>query len=171
MQEHEVKVLDVNVADTIRKLEAIGAKKVFEGELSAYYFDFSDKRLSEKDKSLRLRKKGSLIEITYKESLGKTRMKAMDEHECHADDFETMRRIFNGIGLEEYKRTTKHRISYQFGDLKFELDTYPGIPTFLEFEAPSESRLEHAVRLMGYDMDRDTKPWSGKRVLEHYGKR
>ena len=63
----------------------------------------------------------------------------------------------------------KKRISYVLGDIRFEIDTYEGIPTFLEIEAPSEEILEEMVLKLGFSM-KDTKPWNGKKVWKHYGK-
>ena len=53
----------------------------------------------------------------------------------------------------------KHRISYELNGVKFEIDTYPNIPTFLEIEAPSEEIIQDYVQRLGFTMD-DAKPFS-----------
>ena len=41
MKEIEVKILEIDVASIKKKLDSLGAKKVFEGELTASYYDLS----------------------------------------------------------------------------------------------------------------------------------
>jgi len=74
------------------------------------------------------------------------------------------------VGLKEFHKSIKHRISYTKDNIHFEIDTYPGIPAFLEIEAQSVGELREYINKLGFSMD-ETLPWSIKDVLEYYGKK
>ena len=169
MREVEVKILEINRNEIIKKLELLGAKKVFEGNVSALYYDFDNLILTKEDKTLRLRKKGEKAELTFKQKISKDKAKIMDEHEIQIENFETTKKILESIGLKEIKRLDKHRLSYSLGNVHFELDTLPGIPTFLEIESEDLETVKKSVEKLELSM-KDAKPWSGKEVLEYYRK-
>jgi adenylate cyclase, class 2 len=169
MEEIEVKILEINVKEVQQKLKKLGAKKVFEGEVIALYFDFPDKRMIKNGKLVRLRKKGDEIEFVIKEKISKEEAKIMKEHEVKITDFEEMSRILGLLGLQRYKSAQKHRITYVLEKVHFEFDTLPGIPTFLEIEAPTLGKVKEVAGKLGFSME-DCKPWSGGDVLRHYGK-
>ena len=66
MREIEVKFLEVDPDGVISSLERLGAERIFEGEITADYFDFDDKRLAKQDITIRLRRKGASAELTLK---------------------------------------------------------------------------------------------------------
>lgn len=169
MQEIEVKILEINKDEIIKKLVELGAEKVFDDSIEAVYFDLDDNSLSENDRILRLRKKGEKAELTFKEGMSRDEAKIMKEFNTEIDDFESMKRILEGIGFKEFKQVKKRRISYLLGDVRFEIDTLPNIPTFLEIEAPSLAKLRESADKLGFSMD-NAKPWSVWEVLGHYGK-
>lgn len=169
MQEIEVKILEVDTSYVTQKLESWGAKNVFDGEVNASYYDFSNGRLKDNNRFLRLRKKGSTVELTLKEKVEHEEAKIMQEYEVNVTDFEIMQKILYGLGLLEIKVARKHRTSYLLEEVHFELDTFPGIPTFLEIEASNMERVREYVLKLGYSMQ-DAKPWSGGDVLRHYEK-
>lgn len=168
MKETEVKFLEINKKEIIRKLARLGAKKVFEGDIEAYFFDYPDKRLNKRGKILRLRKKSKEIEFNLKQNMIVTAAKNVDETEVNISDFELMKKILESIGLEiSHTLPKKHRTSYSLNDLHFEIEKYKGIPAFLEIESDSEEKLKKAARLLGLDM-KDAKSWTQKEVLEYY---
>lgn len=73
------------------------------------------------------------------------------------------------MGFQELSGVEKTRTSYVLGAVHVDIDTLPGIPTFLEVEAPDQSTLESIVVLLGFTM-RDAKPWTGKEVRDHYNR-
>lgn len=42
MEEIEVKIIEIDPAEIIRKLEKLGATKVFDGEMNSIYYDYHD---------------------------------------------------------------------------------------------------------------------------------
>ncbi len=169
MQEIEVKILEIDCQSVNQKLESLGAKKVFEGEVTASYYDFSNGKLGKDGLVLRLRKKEQTVELTLKKKLSQAEAKIMQEYEVNVTNFEAMQNILYGLGLKEIKTAKKHRISYVLDDLHFDLDTYSGIPTFLEIEAPTLEKVREYVVKLGFSM-KDTRPWSGGDLLWYYKK-
>jgi adenylate cyclase, class 2 len=167
MNEVEVKFLDVDATAVARKLISLGAKKTFEGDIIPSYFDFPDRQLKARGQLLRLRKRGSMVELTFKQKMKHPRAKIAEETELLVDDFEQMRKILLKIGLLEWKKYSKKRTSYCLGNAHYELDKYPGMPTFLEVEANNIKALKKAVQAIGFSI-KDAKPWSGREVFEHY---
>lgn len=167
MEEIEVKILDVDVKATIRELESLGAKKVHEANQKFILYDYPDGRLKKEGKVFRLRENGHKIEMTFKERVSKEKSKIMIEHETNISDLDTAKKIVFSLGMVEVMKGEKHRISYKIKNVEFEFDTLPGIPTYLEIEAPDEKTLFEYVKKLGFK-ESDAKPWNSKEVIEHY---
>lgn len=169
MKEVEVKILEVNASEAIRRLKKMGARKVFDGFMQAHYYDDAKGRLKKSGTVLRLRQKGSLVELTTKKRINHKQAKVMDERQTHVDDFETMHQILLRLGFQIQKSIRKHRVSYRLDRDYFEFDTYPGIPTLLELESSSLQRIQKNLKKLGYTI-KETKSWSSYDVLRFYDK-
>jgi len=170
MKEIEVKFIDVDLQAIQQRLKKLRARCVFDGEMDAIYFDFANKRLNRDGKLLRVRKKGAKVELTYKVRHKHKTVKLIDEHQTLIQDFEVTRQMLKGIGMREVKRVQKHRVSYVLGKNTFEIDTFPGIPPFLEIESTTISDLKKAVKVLGLSM-KEAKPWTSKDIFKYYAKR
>ncbi len=168
MQEIEVKILEIDVPAVVSKLESLGAKKVFEGEIIALLFDYEDQRIRNSNATFRLRKRGETNELTFKQKYNNENAKIADEFETTVADFEKTREILLRIGLIEHPLVSKHRITYCIEDTHFEIDTFLNIPTFLEIETSSLNRIQYWVQTLGYSME-DVNNWGGNALLAHYG--
>ncbi len=169
MQETEVKILEINKEDIIKKIESLGATKTFEGVVAAAYFDTPEKKLSRENKTLRLRKRGDVCELTLKEKISKVEAKIMKEYEVPVGSYEIMFSILESLGYKPYSYLTKHRTTYSLENVHFEIDTFPNLPSFLEIESTSIEILRTYVSKLGFPWE-CAKPWSGKDVLNHYKK-
>jgi adenylate cyclase class 2 len=169
LEEIEVKILEINIEKVKAELKELGAKKVFDGQVLSVYFDFPDKSLEKEGKILRLRQKEGKVILTYKELISQEKAKIMDEYELAVDDFETMKKIFEGLGLSPLYEFNKHRTTYQLNQTHFEIDKYPDIPAFLEIEAPDLETINKFVSQFGFSRE-EAKSYSIKEVLEYYGK-
>lgn len=156
MKEIEVKVLDVKPEEVRAKLKQFGAKKVFEGEVQAIYFDYPEEKLTKAGNLLRLRKVGDKVELCYKGSKEKSKLKIMEEIETNTASFDETSKILEKIGLKRLSEAKKHRESYIIGKVKFEIDTYEKIPAFLEIEAPTEQEIIEYIKKLGYTMEQTT---------------
>lgn len=168
MQEMEVKVIDINKEEIIKKLLDLGAKKIFEGDIQASSYDFEDDRLTKDASFIRLRKMGDKPFLTFKKKITQDHAKVMEETETEVDDFDEMHRILLALGLKPAKDYVKKRTSYKLGKARFEIDEYEKIPAYLEIEAPSIDLINAYVEKLGLDKEK-VKTWTGKELLEHYG--
>lgn len=174
MKEIEVKILDVDAAATVRRLEALGARRDFDGEMHALYFDTPAREISARRDALRLRSEGGRTILTVKLHAQGEGMKVNEEIETEVADFDAARRILLGLGYEVWIEMRKHRVSFvteALPGVHFVFDRYLGehsyVPELLEVEAPEPELLRQAVRAAGYGMDR-TVPWNAVQVFEHY---
>lgn len=170
MREIEVKFLDIDPGHIITTLERAGARRVFEGDITADYFDFKDKRLGKKDITIRLRTKEDVVELTLKKRKKDHTAKICDEYEVHVSDADIMQKILTHLSLQFKRRITRHRISYLLDRTRFEIDTVPGIPPFLEIEAPTIADIRYHAEQLGLSMQ-NAKPWSTHEVQQFYQKK
>jgi len=168
LKEIEVKILEIDIGKTEKKLKGIGAKKVFSGELVNAYFDFPDKKLEKEGKILRLRKKAAKVILTYKKMINREKAKVMDEYELEVQDFELLKKIFKEIGLLTIYGFKKHRTTYELNKIHFEIDKYSDTPAFLEIEAPDLETINEMVSKLGFSPE-EANSYSIKEVLEYYG--
>lgn len=60
-KEHEIKVLDVDIEQLVKKLDEIGAKKVYDDERTIIALDTKERMFfNEKDKLIRVTDEGSI---------------------------------------------------------------------------------------------------------------
>src|SRR3989338_6810134 len=170
MKEIEIRILDIPLEETVRKLTALGAKKTFDGEVIVTRMDFPNGKLKKNDQLLRIRKLGERVELCYKGKNESDTYKIQEETEVTTSSYEETITIFEKLGLSVVFRGQKHRMSYQLGKIKFELDTWPGIPTFLEIEAPTAKEVKEYVQKLGYTM-KETTTMSMTEIRKWYGKK
>ncbi len=168
MKEIEVKILEIDIKETIRKIEELGGVKTYQGEVITTYYD-SRHKLHKQGRVLRLRRKDDKIELTFKEKISDDQFKSMNEFETIVGDYKTMDTILRGIGFKPCRELTKRRTSYSIGEVHFDIDTYNEFPTFLEIEAKTGDLVKEWVLKLGYTMN-DAKPWTTSDVFKHYGK-
>jgi adenylate cyclase class 2 len=173
MKEIEVKILDVNRSEMEAKLLELGAILHFDGELSAVFFDFPDKRIRESKGVLRLRKEGEKVMLTHKTQLSQEGVKIMDEKEVSVGEAAKMQEILLNLGMEIVKSTRKIRAEYLLGTAKVLFDDYKDeldfIPVFIEIEAHSEEEVYAIAEKLGYKRE-DCNSWNTWEVTEHYKK-
>jgi len=168
MQEIEVKVIDINKEEIIRKLLELGAEKIFEGDITASSYDFEDSRLTKDASFIRLRKMGDKPFLTFKKKITQDHAKVMEETETEIDNFDEMHKILLALGLRPAKDYVKKRISYKLKNVRFEIDEYEKVPAYLEIEAPSLKLINEYVEKLGLDKNK-VKTWTGKELMQHYG--
>ena len=167
--EAEIKFLEIDREKTIRKLENLGAKKVFEGYITDLFFDFENMELTKNNKLLRLRKLENKAKLTFKEKITEEKCKLANELELEVSDFKAMKTVLENLGLKVIWKVEKHRTSFVLENARFEIDSYPGIPVFLEIEARSKTELEKYAKLLGFSL-KEGKPWTIREVLKYYKK-
>ncbi|MEI6650459.1 MAG: CYTH domain-containing protein [Candidatus Moraniibacteriota bacterium] len=92
----------------------------------------------------------------------------MEEIEVEVDDYEMTKMLLAKLGLIEKHEGEKIRTRWMKGGVEFDIDTWPGIPTFLEIEATSWEDVDNAAESLGLRKD-ERKVCSVNEMYRHYG--
>lgn len=171
MKEIEIKILGIDRKAVEAKLVSLGAKKVFDDKIHALYFDFTDAALKNVGCALRLRLEGPKSVLSLKKFIESTEAKIREEHEIEVSDFGTMKYFLETLGLNSWLEMKKHRTSYEFRGVHFEIDEYYDaynyIPQFLEIEGHDIETIYACADLLGFT-ESDCKPWDILQVAAYY---
>lgn len=201
MLEKEIKILGVDVESVMRRLEGLGAEKIFDGvtmiegydlpsegaliefneealpskdllSIFQHVFSITDRKnsLMSKKAYLRLRREGERRELVLKQLLHVDQVKEelelstgiLDESQWNA-----IASYMESIGLKKVIHQQKKRISYQYNNTRFDIDTWPSVPPYLEIEGSSVEAIFDGVRLVGFD-PKDVTSMTGREVFEKY---
>ena len=171
MKEIEAKILEINRQKIEETLTRLGAKKIFDGDIQTFFFDFKDGTIIKAKNVLRLRKEQNQIELTFKKVHVTQTAKVAEEYSVEISNLETMKKILENLGLYVIENMQKHRISYKLDQARFDIDCYYGdynyIPEFLEIEAENTNSLHKYAALLGFKAE-DCLPWSTNELIRHY---
>lgn len=171
MIEVEVKILDIDEKRVEERLLSLGAKKTFDGEIQALYYDFPDRSIGADKGVFRLRKEGSRAVLTYKGHVDSSSAKIKEERQTEVSDFDAMRAIIESLGFTVWLEMRKHRRTYELDGLYFELDRhldrYSYIPEFLEIEGQDKESVFLHAEMLGFKRE-DCRPWDVVQVARYY---
>lgn len=171
MKELEAKILEIDRKKVEEALAILGAKKIFDGDIQTFFFDFANGEIVKSKDVLRLRKEQNMAELTYKKVRFTETVKVAEEYSVEVSNFETMKKILENLGLFITEKMEKHRISYKLDQARFDIDCYFGdykyIPEFLEIEAENTDSLHRHAALLGFKAE-DCLPWSTQELIHHY---
>ena len=170
MKEIEVKIIEINFAKTIALLERLGAKKILDATIKSCFFDFPGEKLKKNGIVLRIREYPEKTVLVLKRKIKKARAKIMDETETRISSADEIKKILFGLGMEQTYLDKRKRVSYSLGKFRFDFDSYPGIPAFMEIEAPSEKKLFEIIKKLGFPKEK-IKAWNTNDLFRHYGKK
>jgi adenylate cyclase class 2 len=155
MQEHEVKYLNIDVADIEKRLVAVGASKAGEFSYRRRIFDYPDLRLDKAGSWLRLRDEGDRITLSFKRRIGVKQEgesdDGMEEIETVVADFNMTGSILESVGLIEKFYQENRRVRWVKDDIEFDIEYWPLLEPYMEIEAPSMERVMQGVALLGLD--------------------
>nr|WP_312577322.1 class IV adenylate cyclase [Sedimentibacter sp.] len=166
MREREVKVLNIDKDEIERKLKEIGAVLLKDEEQTNIRFDTEDNFLKETYNGyLRIRTTNNLLNgkskntLTFKKSLSRDKMRINEETETEISNCMETIKILEFLGYNKKRPGYKHRRSYEYENIIFEIDTwdkdtYP--KPYLEIEISSEEDLEKAIELLQLDREQIT---------------
>ncbi len=174
MYEVEIKVLDIDREETERKLIGLGARKIFDAEINAVYYDSPDHSVRREKGTFRLRKEGPATVLTYKRHVSDGDAKVREELEVSVSDFGMMRAILESTGFSPWLEMRKMRTTYELAGLHFEfdryLDAYDYIPEFLEIEGTDVGEVYRHAEMLGFKRE-DCRPWDAVQVARYYSGR
>lgn len=150
--EYEVRVLEINKEDMIKKLETLGAIKNGEYDQRRYTYDLNPK---DQSKWIRLRTNGITTTLTLK-NIENTTIAGTKELEIEVSSFEDTREFLERIGFKHKAYQENKRIQYILDGVELDIDTWPLIPTYMEIEGKSEEDVEKIIEKLELDRSKIT---------------
>lgn len=147
--EYEAKFLAVDVTDLQTRLTRLGAVQVLPRTLLT-------RKIFENDALdvgawIRLRDEGTRSTLTLKQVTDATTIDGTTEVETEVADLHAMAEILRRIGLREVRYQENYREEWRLGEVVFDFDTWPDLPTFVEIEGPDEASVRQAAALLELD--------------------
>lgn len=147
--EYEAKFLGIDVADLQSKLTKLGAVQALPRTLLT-------RKIFENDALdggawLRLRNEGTRSTLTLKQVSDATTINGTTEVETEVTDLHAMAEILRILGLREVRYQENYREEWHLGEVVFDFDTWPDLPTFVEIEGPDEASVRQAAALLELD--------------------
>ena len=135
--EYEVRVLNIDTDKFTEKIENLGAKYINKYHQKRYIYDFNPKI---DNKWIRLRTDGYQTTLAIKEyqsaEVGGTK-----EIEIEVSDIEKTNEILNQLGYFKRSVQENKRIRYMLNDVEIDIDTWPHLNTYVEFEGKSKEAV------------------------------
>ena len=150
--EYEVRILEIDKASFINKLEKLGAEKVGDFFQKRYVYDFNP---VVKGKWIRLRTNGDESTLTIKNIVSPL-IDGTKEIEIAVSDFDKCNYILNELGYKARSYQENKRVRYIFDGVEIDIDTWPMLPTYVEIEGKSEEEVMTVVKKLGYNEDKIT---------------
>ncbi len=142
--EYEVRVLEIDVNEIKQKLKELNAILIEDVFQRRYVYDFNPVNPS---KWIRLRTNGKTTTLTIK-NVESSKIDGTKEMEIAVDDFDTANEILNELGYKPRGIQENKRIKYNLNDVEIDIDTWPGIPSYLEIEGHSEKDVYDTIKLL-----------------------
>ena len=150
--EYEVRVLEINPEEMIKKLEDLGATKNGEYDQKRYTYDLNPK---DQAKWIRLRTNGEVTTLTLK-NIENTTITGTKELEIEVSSFEDTQELLERIGFKYKAYQENKRIQYILDGVELDIDTWPLIPTYMEIEGKSVEDVEKIIEKLELDRSKIT---------------
>ena len=162
--EFEARLLEVDQEEFISKLEKNNAEFIGAWDQIRKCYDIVP---SDKNSWIRLRKEGDKTTLTIKEIKSK-KIDGTKECEIEVSDFNTTDELLNKLGY--FARTTQEnkRIRYMLDGVEIDIDSWPLIPTYVEFEGKDEKSILNVCKYLGINSD-DLTTLDVVGIYKHYG--
>lgn len=147
--EYEAKFLSIDVAAIQTKLTALGATQTFPRTLLTRKIFEND--ALDNGAWVRLRDEGTRSTLTLKQVTDSTTIDGTTEIETAVTDLHAMADILRRLGLREVRYQENYREEWRLGEVAFDFDTWPDLPTFVEIEGPDEASVRQASALLDLD--------------------
>ena len=145
--EIEARLLDVDVKEFVKKLRE--NKAVFIGDWiqSRYCYDFNPVK---PNSWIRLRTNGKQTTLTIKE-INNSKIDGTKELEVEVSDFYETDAILNKLGYKARSKQENRRVRFVLDNVEIDIDFWPLIPPYVEFEAESEEQIKSVCDKLGVD--------------------
>lgn len=153
MREVELKAIVDDLAERRRKVEAAGGALSFEGKICDRRYDFASRELSSRDEVLRVRRYHAPTSTrTYLDWKGPTEVrdvyKIREEVTTPVEDFDSLEKILEKLGLELVWEIDRDIAQYQLGGATVRFESYPRMDVLVEVEG-EPAAIEEAIEALG----------------------
>ncbi len=149
-KEREIMILDVKRSQVIARLKRLGAKHVGDHRFRRMEF-MLDGKIGAGHAWVRVRTDGTATTLTLKEMHKKGGFTPMSEYEVKTNDFRETLRIMSRLARKECIYFENSREAYSLWGAYITLDKWPGIPLYVEIEAPTDSRLRQVYKKLAIE--------------------
>lgn len=99
----------------------------------------------------RVRDEGDKVTLSYKNVRDANSVSGVDEISLVVSDFESACHLLTACGLTEKSYQETRREIWQKGDVEVSIDAWPGLPAFVEIEAPAAAQVQDAAAALGFE--------------------
>lgn len=162
--EIEARLLDVDTKSFIKTLQQHKAKFVGDWLQVRYCYDFNPVR---ENSWIRLRTNREETTLTIKE-ITSGKIDGTKEVEIVVSDFNLCDEILNKLGYYSRSKQENRRIRYILNDVEIDIDMWPKIPDYVEFEADHVDKIKDVCRVLDINYD-DLITYDVEKIYSHYG--
>jgi len=162
--EVEARLLEINVQNFKDKLEKANAEFIGDWLQLRYCYDFSPVN---PNSWIRLRTNGKVTTLTIKDVTSK-KIDGTRESEIEVSDFAVTDEILNKMGYFARSKQENRRIQYKLDGVEIDIDFWPLIPTYAEFEAGNEEQIKKVCEKLGIEFN-DLTSLDVSSIYEQYG--
>ena len=162
--EIECRLLEVDVKNFIKILEDNKAEFIGDWLQLRYCYDFNPVK---ENSWIRLRTNGKETTLTIKE-ISSHKIDGTKESEIVVSDFNATNEILNKLGYTARSKQENRRIRYMLDGVEIDIDFWPLIPTYVEFEAKREQDIINVCKKLKIDFNSLTSI-DVSSIYEHYG--
>lgn len=150
--EYEIRVLEVDKEEMIKRIEQLGATKVGEYHQRRYVYDFNP---AQEGKWIRLRTNGYETTLAIKD-IEKNTIDGTKEIEFKVDNFDEANLFLNQLGYFAKGYQENNRIQYRLNDVEIDIDSWPMIPSYMEIEGPNAESVNEVLEKLDVAKDKIT---------------
>ena len=148
--EIECRLLDVNAEEIQTSLKDANAEFIGDWLQIRNCYDFNPIK---ENSWIRLRTNGKETTLTIKEIQDKS-ISGTKESEIVVSDFEATDEILNKLGYTARSVQENRRIRYMLDNVEIDIDFWPLIPTYVEFEAQDENAIKEVCKKLKIDFNK-----------------
>lgn len=162
--EIECRLLEVDVENFVQVLKLNNAKFIGDWLQMRYCYDFNP---VQENSWIRLRTNGKETTLTIKE-VGSSKIDGTKECEIIVSDFNTTDELLNKLGYFARSKQENRRIQFKLDNVEIDIDFWPNIPTYVEFEAETEEEIINVCKKLNIDYNKTTS-LDNQNIYKQYG--
>ena len=162
--EIEARLLECNESEIIRKLEEHNAQFIGDWIQIRHCYDFNPVN---PNSWIRLRTNGEETTLTIKE-IQDSSINGTKEWEIVVSDFNIADEMLNKMGYQARSVQENRRIRYVLDDVEIDIDLWPKIPSYVEFESENVELIKKVCKKLGINYE-SLVTLDVMSIYEHYG--